>query len=187
MRRVLILGSPGSGKSTLAKRLSTLTGLPVVHLDQLYWRSGWVEPGKEEWLPELQAALAEPAWIMDGNYGGTLAMRLQHADTAVFLDFSTRLCLWRAIRRILTSWGRDRPDMKSGCPERIDFTFLGYIANFRRSKRAGVLKRIESFSGRAFHFMSPAQVTSWLQGIEPGALPPSSQGGRTILDSAGDQ
>ena len=59
MRRVLILGSPGSGKSTLAMRLGTLTGLPVVHLDRLYWRSGWVEPARDEWLPELQAALAE--------------------------------------------------------------------------------------------------------------------------------
>jgi adenylate kinase family enzyme len=168
MRRVLILGSPGSGKSTLAKRLGTLTGLPVVHLDRLYWRSGWVEPAKEEWLPELQTALAEPAWIMDGNYGSNLAMRLQHADTVVLLDFSTRLCLWRAVRRILTGWGRDRPDMKPGCPERIDFTFLSYIANFRRNKRAGILKRLEGFSGTVVHLVSPVQAASWLQGVEAG-------------------
>ena len=34
--RILILGCPGSGKSTLARALAARTGLPLVHLDNIY-------------------------------------------------------------------------------------------------------------------------------------------------------
>lgn len=57
MRRVAIIGCAGSGKSTLARRLAAKTGLPAVHLDQHYWRPGWVEPPREEWQARA-AALA---------------------------------------------------------------------------------------------------------------------------------
>lgn len=42
MRRVMIVGHPGSGKSTLARAMGERTGLPVVHIDQIHWRPGWV-------------------------------------------------------------------------------------------------------------------------------------------------
>src|SRR5919107_5216 len=38
MRRVLVIGSGGAGKSTFAARLGERTGLPVIHLDSLFWR-----------------------------------------------------------------------------------------------------------------------------------------------------
>ncbi len=41
MKRVMVIGGPGSGKSTLARRLHAISGLPLFHLDQLYWRAGW--------------------------------------------------------------------------------------------------------------------------------------------------
>ncbi len=34
--RILILGCCGNGKSTFARKLSEKTGLPVVHMDQLF-------------------------------------------------------------------------------------------------------------------------------------------------------
>ena len=42
-KRILILGCGGAGKSTLARRLGAATGLPVVHLDGLYWQPGWLK------------------------------------------------------------------------------------------------------------------------------------------------
>ncbi len=68
MERVLVIGSPGAGKSTFATKLARRTGLPLIHLDQQYWRSGWVEPPKEEWLDKLGGLIAGRRWIMDGNY-----------------------------------------------------------------------------------------------------------------------
>ena len=42
-KRIIILGSAGSGKSTLATKLGEITGIPVIHLDRLFWNPGWVE------------------------------------------------------------------------------------------------------------------------------------------------
>ena len=48
MDRVIIIGCGGSGKSTLSRALSEKTNLPVVHLDKLFWREGWINIPREE-------------------------------------------------------------------------------------------------------------------------------------------
>ena len=81
MQRVLVIGAGGAGKSTFAARLSRKYGLPLIHLDALYWQPGWVEPGKAEWLERVAQVVAQDRWVMDGNYGGSLDLRLPRADT----------------------------------------------------------------------------------------------------------
>jgi adenylate kinase family enzyme len=71
MRRVLILGGSGAGKSTLARILGERTGLPVIHLDQHYWRRGWVMPTPEAWKAQVAELVTRPAWVMDGNFAST--------------------------------------------------------------------------------------------------------------------
>jgi adenylate kinase family enzyme len=90
VERVLILGSPGAGKSTLARRLAERTGLPVIHLDAEYWQPGWVEPEPAAWAGTVSRLVERPRWIMDGNYGGTRAIRIAAADTAIYLDYPPR-------------------------------------------------------------------------------------------------
>ena len=76
LRRVLVIGPGGAGKSTFAARLAQRTGLPLIHLDQHYWRAGWVEPSNDEWLAKVDELVASERWIMDGNFGGTMERRL---------------------------------------------------------------------------------------------------------------
>ena len=83
MQRVLVIGSGGAGKSTLSAEIGERLGLPVVHLDALYWRAGWTEPDGDEWDQRVRQALDREAWVMDGNYGGTLDLRLEAADTVL--------------------------------------------------------------------------------------------------------
>ena len=71
MQRVLVIGSPGAGKSTLSHQLAERTGLPLHHLDQLFWLSGWVERDRDEGRAELAEVLAGERWINDGNYGSS--------------------------------------------------------------------------------------------------------------------
>ena len=75
MRKILVIGSGGAGKSTFAKRLGTHLKIKVIHLDALYWKPGWVETPKAEWLKRVEELLKEGSWIMDGNYSGTLDAR----------------------------------------------------------------------------------------------------------------
>ena len=97
--RVLVDGMMGSGKSTFARALAARTGLPVIHLDVHYWKPGWVRPSDDEWRERQRALLAGEAWIIDGNYNETLALRLERAETVVFLDTPWWLCASRAFVR----------------------------------------------------------------------------------------
>lgn len=135
MERIMIIGCGGSGKSTLARALGEKTGLPVVHLDKLFWKPGWVESTKEEIDEKIRAEMNKPSWIMDGNYNRTMAERIRHCDTVIYLDFSRMACLWGVLKRVITTYGSVRPDMGAGCPERFDWEFLKWVWNYNRDKR----------------------------------------------------
>lgn len=135
MERIIIIGCGGAGKSTLAQQLGEKLGLPVVHLDKLFWRPGWVQVSQEEFDALHQAELAKDQWIIDGNFNRTMPERLARCDTVIYLDFSRWACLRGVIKRVLTTHGTVRPDMGEGCPERVDWEFLVWIWNFNKNKR----------------------------------------------------
>lgn len=114
----------------------------MLHLDTHYWRPGWVEPPKEEWVRDVGRLTAGDAWIMDGNYGGTLSLRLAACDTVVFLDMPRAVCLRRVLRRRWRSRNGNRPDMAPGCTERLTWDFLRWIWTYRRLRRPSILERL---------------------------------------------
>lgn len=148
MQRVIVMGPPGSGKSTLARRLGARYGLPVHHLDQAYHRPGWQPADEDAFQIEVERLVAQPRWIIDGNYTATLEHRLRAADTLIYLDRSTWLIVPRILRRILMSYGRVRPDMAVGCPERLDLAFLRFVLTWNRKRRSRNLEIIRGFKGR---------------------------------------
>ncbi|HSV03586.1 MAG TPA: hypothetical protein VLI41_10315 [Phenylobacterium sp.] len=132
MRRILIVGNSGAGKSTLARALGQALGLPVIHLDVLYWRPGWTPSDDESFRGKVAEALAAPAWICDGNFGGTWDLRMPRADTIVWLDLPRLVCLARAIWRAATYRDGARPDMAEGCREKLDLAFYRFIWTYGR-------------------------------------------------------
>ena len=167
MKRVLVIGSGGAGKSTFARRLGERLGVPVIHLDRVYWRAGWVETPKEEWKKKVEELCAGDSWVMDGNYSGTLEARLEACDSVVFLDLPRILCLWRVVKRSLLYRRRGRPDMAEGCPERLDreyLLFLLWVWNYRKRSRPTVLRRLAEQSGgkQIFILRSDADVERFL-------------------------
>jgi len=141
MRRILLIGPGGAGKSELSRHLAARLGLPLFHLDALYWRPGWEKTPEPEWRSTVETLARGDAWIMDGNFGGTLDLRLAACDTAILMDLAPWRCLWRVCKRRLRHRGIARADMHPGCPERIDLDFLIWIATYRWRRRAKILAK----------------------------------------------
>lgn len=166
MQRVLIIGPCGSGKSTLSYTLGLHLGLPVHHLDKLGWSPGWVETDKIELRERIKAIVASDSWLIEGNYGSTLDLRLPRADTVVYLDFPISLCVWRLLRRILLHRGKTRPDMADGCPERFDFEFLRYVVFWNWGPRPRTEQRLRDHMDKVTRLRSPNELSRWLAKIQ---------------------
>ena len=148
MERIIIIGCGGAGKSTLARQLGDKLNLPVVHLDKLFWLPGWVEMEKDAFDALLLEEMAKEKWIMDGNFNRTMSQRLERCDTVIYLDFSRFACLMGVLKRVITTYGKERPDMGEGCPERIDLEFLKWVWNFNKNKRERYYKMLNEAEGK---------------------------------------
>ena len=173
MQRIMIVGCSGSGKSTLARRIGAALGLPVVHLDQQYFYPGWVEKPQSEFDAILDENVAQERWVMDGNYSRTFPRRLPRAQAVIFLDFPTWFCLYRVLKRIITSLGKVRPDSAPGCTERFDLTFLGYVLNYNPRSRPKMLKAMEGFSGEFVRLTSVKQIDVFVEKLSTGSALPT--------------
>lgn len=163
-----MLGAGGAGKTTIARELGERLRLPVIHLDALYWKPGWVEPDKDEWLMRLREVLQAEAWILDGNYSSTLPLRLAACDTVVFLDLPRLTCMARVLMRGLRHRGRTRPDMAPVCPERFSLVFLLWIWGYAQRSRSKVLALLEAQRGtrRIIHLRSTAEVRRFVADLQ---------------------
>ncbi|MFT5433535.1 MAG: adenylate kinase family enzyme [Myxococcota bacterium] len=164
-RRWLLLGSGGAGKTTLAAKLSQVTGLPVIHLDQHFWQPGWVESTPAVWSRKVADLCEGDEWIMDGNYSGTLDLRIPRAQAAILLDPPTIQCLWGVVSRGFSHLGKVRPDFAEGCEERLpDLQFLHFVASYKWRSRPRVLKKIEAASHiELFHVRSRREAGAFLE------------------------
>lgn len=101
MRKITVVGPVGAGKSYLAAELGRRLGIPVLHLDALFWRPGWVATPAEEWEAVQRRELAADSWVAEAQFDDVIPDWFQEADTVVFVDASPVRCLWRVARRRL--------------------------------------------------------------------------------------
>jgi adenylate kinase family enzyme len=165
VKRIVVLGNGGSGKSQLARELSRRTGLPVVHLDPLFWRPGWKAGPRADFRRAVDEAAAREGWIIDGNFVNAGDTRFDRADTAIFLDLPRRICITRAVRRFLREWRRRRPDLPEGCQEGLDWHFVRWMWNFDRDDRPQILERLRQSEADVVHLRSPIEVERFLASV----------------------
>jgi adenylate kinase family enzyme len=167
--RISILGCSGGGKSTLAGALGEHFGLPVVHLDTLFWSPGWVESLPEPFRERVAEAAAGERWVIDGNFSATFDLRLPISDLIVVIEQSRFTCLRRAFLRTLRWRGRTRPDLAEGCHEKFDLQFYRYIWNYPRDQRLKIRAGVERYGADAkvVFLRSDRDIAAFLRDLPP--------------------
>jgi adenylate kinase family enzyme len=163
--RIAIIGCGGSGKSSLARALGTALGITPVHLDGLYYGRDWKPLDKEQFAALQRDLVAKPRWIIDGNYASSLPIRLEAADTVIFLDLPAWICLWGIIQRRLQHGGGQHDAI--GVYDRITWSFIRYIAGYRKRMAPRVLQLIADHAGdaRVVVLRSRHAVERYLEGV----------------------
>jgi adenylate kinase family enzyme len=163
VQRVVVLGPGGAGKSELAAELGRRTGLPVVHLDPLFWAAEWKPAPRDDAVRKLETAVAGDRWILDGNFLEHDG-RFARADTVVFLDLPRATCIWRVFKRLVRDRQRRRPDLPEGAREGFDPSLLRWIWRYPRTDRPRVLELLARLvrSIAVHHLRSRADVRRFL-------------------------
>ncbi len=141
--KIIILGSSGSGKTTFAKKLQKKTGLPLFHLDAIWWKADRTHISREEFDQKLASILAGEEWIIDGDYSRTYEVRFAAADTVIFFDLPEEECLSGIRARV----GRERGDMP-WIDETLDPALVEQVRRYRTEKRPEVYRLIEKYTGK---------------------------------------
>ena len=141
VKKIIVIGCPGSGKSTLSRELHSKTGIPLYHLDMLHWNADRTTVEKCVFLERLSNVLEKDAWIIDGNYGATMELRMQKCDTIIFLDYPLDICLDGISKRR----GKPRSDLPWVEPEQYDEEFIEFIKNYNSQRRPQVTQLLEKY------------------------------------------
>ena len=160
MQRIIVIGCPGSGKSRLSRALHNKTGIPLYHLDMMYWNADKTTVEKSVFLERLSAVLEKDAWIIDGNYGSTMELRMAACDTVIFLDYPLEVCL----DGIKERRGKPRSDMPWVETEE-DAEFVEFIKNYNEQQKPKVLELLKKYGDKNIIILkSREQMDAFLNG-----------------------
>ena len=161
-KKIIVIGCPGSGKSTFSKELNKITGIPLFHLDMMYWNSDKTIVENSVFLERLSKIFENEKWIIDGNYSKTLDLRIQNCDTVIFLDFPVEICLEGVRSRL----GKKRTDMP-WIEQNEDAEFIEFIKNFNTNNKPQILKLLNKYSNKEIYiFKSRNELNDFLLNLK---------------------
>ena len=162
MKKILIIGCLGSGKSTFARALGEITGIELFHLDMMFWNPDKTTVSKEVFRQRVADAMAKESWIIDGNFASTMAWRMEHCDTVIFLDYPAQLCLDGVRARM----GKARSDMP-WVETAEDGEFMEFIEKFANQNRPQILELLEKHTEKdIFIFENREEAEAFLSRIQ---------------------
>ena len=158
MKRVSIIGCPGCGKSMFAGKLREKTGLPLYHLDNIWWKSDRTHVSREAFDTALKDILNQNEWIIDGNYHRTMEMRIKACDTVIFLDFDEQTCMGGIRERV----GKARPDMP-WTESSLDPELVTLVKGFRTEQRPEITELLDRYADKEIIvFRDRGEADRWL-------------------------
>ena len=160
-QKILVIGCPGSGKSTLSRGLRDITGLPLFHLDNIWWKPDRSHISREEFDRKLDEILLTDRWIIDGNYSRTFETRFRSCDTAIFLDYPFEVCM----NGIKERGGKHRADI-SWTAQALDPELVKLVERYETDDRPVVLSLLAKYSDvNRFVFRSRLEAAEWMRGL----------------------
>ncbi len=156
--RIIVLGCSGSGKSTLAVKLQGMTGLPLIHLDNIWWKADRTHITREEFDRKLQEILSGEKWIIDGDYSRTYEPRFVACDTVIFLDYPEEVCMEGITERV----GKQRRDIP-WTENKLDPELVKLVQKYHAENRPTVYALIRKYPGKKIIiFENRQQKDDWL-------------------------
>jgi adenylate kinase family enzyme len=170
VKKVAVFGNAAGGKSTLARRLAALTRLPLYPLDTIQYKRGGGMVLHEEYLKAHADLLTRDEWIIDG-YGCVPSAweRFAAADTLVYVDLPLFTHYRWVTKRLMQGlfvnpegWPENSPIWRSTmesyrvvglCHRHLTPRYRKLISDARSTKRV-------------HHLQSPAEMKSFLEGVQ---------------------
>lgn len=160
MKKVIVIGCPGSGKSTFSRALHDKTGIPLFHLDMMYWNADRTTVEKSVFRARLAEVIGRDEWIIDGNYGSTMELRMAACDTIFFLDYPLDVCL----DGIKARRGKPRSDMP-WVENGEDAEFIEFIKKYNTESRPKVMQLLRQYNDKKIVILgSREQADEFLRG-----------------------
>ena len=128
--KIIVVGCPGAGKSTFSRKLAEKTGIPLYHLDALYWKEDWTHISRERLRFIQKRIMKNDSWIIDGNFMNTMETRIKRCNLIIFLDYQTEVCLDGIVQRV----GHKRDDMPC-IAEKVDEELVEFVKNFNNDRK----------------------------------------------------
>ena len=158
MKRVVVTGCPGSGKSVFSVKLHEKTGLPLVHLDNVWWKPDRTHVTREEFDARLADILKEDEWILDGSYSRTFEPRIKACDTVILLDYDTDVCMQGIIDRV----GQMRPDIP-WTEQTLDPELVAIVETYKQRNNPVLSELFRKYPDKDVHiFRTRAEADRWL-------------------------
>ena len=97
--KINVVGTSGRGKSTFSKKLTRKINHSYIEMDELNWKSNWVESTNKDFFEKLKKKLSSENWILDGNYFKAQDIKWEKINQVIFLDLPFWVVFLRVIRR----------------------------------------------------------------------------------------
>ena len=164
MARILVIGSPGAGKSHFSRALAAATGIPLYHIDMLYWDENGGYCSRDELVARLGPILEGDRWIIDGNFSATFPLRLSYATDVILLDYDFEVCE-EGIRSRVGTPRADMPFVEGEVPTEL-------IEAARRYRTHTLPKMLKAMEGhprvKLLRFDTREKANDYLQSIITG-------------------
>ena len=159
MKRIIVVGCSGSGKSTFSLRLHEKTGIPLHHLDNIWWKKDKTHISRDEFDIKLDEIMSNDSWIIDGDYSRTYERRIVACDTIFFLDYTEDVCMEGITERV----GKDRVDMP-WTENELDPELVTLVKNFDKENRPILNDLFKKYPDkRVISFHTREEAESWLE------------------------